>query len=45
MTISKIIKMAAHRAELMETIRLFRKLGAGWLDSLVHAVLCVALIA
>ncbi len=42
MTFSKIIK---HRSELMETVRLFRRLGAGWLDSLVHAALCVLLIA
>ncbi len=42
MTWSKIIK---HRSELMETVRLFRRLGAGWLEAFVHAAGCVMLIA
>jgi len=42
MTLSKIIK---HQSELMETVRLYRRLGAGWLDALVHASLCILLIA
>ncbi len=42
MTFSKIIK---HRSELMETVQLFRRLGANWFESFVHASACILLIA
>jgi hypothetical protein len=45
MTLTKIIKLAQCRSELKETFRLFRKLGAGWLESLAHAAGCVILLA
>lgn len=41
MTLAKIIK---HRSELLGTVKLFRELGAGWLESFVHAAACVVLL-
>ena len=41
----RIAKMVLYRAELLETFKLFRQLGAGWLESLSHAAACVILIA
>jgi len=42
---TKIVKMLHYRDELVETFQLFRKLGAGWLESLSHASSCIILLA
>ncbi len=42
MALSKIIK---HQSALLATVKLYRRLGAGWLDAFVHSALCIMLIA